>query len=67
MCAPIFRGIKVLGKSHDNAARELMEALYIALRGDDCVSQTSIVLLDSEFLAAPVVICRGNVITFVAT
>lgn len=48
MCVPDFRAIRVLGRSHDSTARELLEAFYISARGDACVSQSSVSLLHGE-------------------
>lgn len=48
MCSLIFREIKVLGRSGDTTAGELMGAFYISARGNACVSDTSVFLFDSE-------------------
>lgn len=48
MCSSIFREIKVLGRSGDTTAGELMGAFYISARGNACVSDTSVFLFDSE-------------------
>ena len=47
-CEPRFQGIKILGRSQDQTARELLEAYFIRKKSDDCVSDTSIRLFQSE-------------------
>lgn len=50
MCVPNFRGIKILGKSRDTTARELLEAFHISSKGDGCISDTSISLKETEMM-----------------
>lgn len=47
-CGPRFTDVRVIAKSSDQTARELMEAFFIDKKGDMCVSDTSIVLYKSE-------------------
>ena len=47
-CGPRFTDVRVIARSSDQTARELMEAFFIDKKGDMCVSDTSIVLYKSE-------------------
>lgn len=48
-CVPLFARLKVLGRSRETVARELLEAFYMKMKGADCVSQTSVCLREREF------------------
>ena len=48
-CEPLFTELNVLGRSRDTVARELLEAFHIQKKGTDCVNQTSVCLVGSEF------------------
>ena len=47
-CGPRFSDVRVIARSKDKTARELMEAYCIGEKGDMCVSDTSVVLYNSE-------------------
>lgn len=47
-CTPLFQEIKIVGRSRDKTARELMEAYHIRKMGDKCVSDTSVCLRGKE-------------------
>uniref|UniRef100_A0A131YFQ7 Tick transposon n=1 Tax=Rhipicephalus appendiculatus TaxID=34631 RepID=A0A131YFQ7_RHIAP len=47
-CVPRFGDVRILGRSHDKTARELLEAFYIKEKNDDCVSQTLVFLYNAE-------------------
>lgn len=47
-CERRFSGTKILGRSKNQKARELLEAHRIRLKGKDCVSDTSVVLFNAE-------------------
>ncbi|CAN7997046.1 unnamed protein product, partial [Ixodes hexagonus] len=48
-CVPGLRQVRILGRSRETVARELLEAYYIKKSGTACVSETSILLHGSEF------------------
>ncbi|CAN7943424.1 unnamed protein product [Ixodes hexagonus] len=47
-CEPRFADTKILGKSKNQKAREMMEAFFIKKKGPNCVSDTSICLYSAE-------------------
>lgn len=47
-CEPLFFNVRILGKSKNKTARELLEAYHIQINGLACVSQTTVTLYDSE-------------------
>lgn len=47
-CQPLLREIKILGRSGDTLARELLEAYHIKKRGTSCISDTSVFLFENE-------------------
>lgn len=48
-CRPFLGQNEILGRSDNTVARELLEAFYIKKKGDQCVSDTSLLLRASEF------------------
>ncbi|KAM7313425.1 uncharacterized protein ISCGN_003290 [Ixodes scapularis] len=48
-CVPRLQQMRILGRSRETVARELLEAFFIKKSGTACVSDTSIVLHCNEF------------------
>ena len=49
-CEPELSSIRILGRSGNALARELMEAHHIKKKDGDCISDTSVVLRSKEKL-----------------
>ena len=47
-CKPLFSETVILSNHKDQLTREVIEAFHITKRKDDCISQPSVVLSDSE-------------------
>lgn len=47
-CEPLFQETKILGHSRDTCAREVLEAFFINMKGDSCVSEASVSLYGAE-------------------
>nr|XP_037287876.1 uncharacterized protein LOC119180841 [Rhipicephalus microplus] len=47
-CKPLLNEIKILGKSHEKLAREILEAFHIAKSGEACCSDSSVTLRRKE-------------------
>uniref|UniRef100_A0A6M2CNN5 Putative tick transposon n=1 Tax=Rhipicephalus microplus TaxID=6941 RepID=A0A6M2CNN5_RHIMP len=49
-CYPLFQDTEVVFRSKNKLTRELTEAFHIRKRGEQCVSQPSVLLHDKEFV-----------------
>lgn len=49
-CEPVLKEVKVLRRSSDTKAREILQAYHIRNKGEGCVSDTSVFLHKPEIM-----------------